>query len=79
MTPNTNRLKDIGEMIDEYKIDGVVEVVLQACHTYSIEAYTVKNYVLNEKKKPYLYIETDYSEFDIGQLSTRINAFIEIL
>ena len=79
MTPNTNRLKDIGEMIDEYQVDGVVEVVLQACHTYSIEAYTVKNYVKNEKKKPYLYIETDYSEFDTGQLNTRLNAFIEIL
>lgn len=79
MTPNANRLEVIGEMIDEYQIDGVVEVVLQACHTYNIESYNVKNYVTNIKQKPYLYVQTDYSEFDTGQLNTRFNAFIEML
>ncbi len=33
MTPNPNRLELLGRLIDEYKVDGVVEMVLQACHT----------------------------------------------
>lgn len=79
MTPNPNRFKALGEMIDEYKIDGVVEVILQACHTFNVESYNVKKFVTNEKKKPYICVETDYSEFDTGQLNTRLNAFIEML
>lgn len=79
MTPNPNRFKILDEMIDEYQIDGVVEVVLQACHTFNVESYNVKNFVQKEKHKPYIRIETDYSEFDTGQLNTRFNAFIEML
>lgn len=79
MTPNPNRFKVLDEMIDDYQVDGVVEVILQACHTFNIESYNVKNYVANVKNKPYISIETDYSEFDLGQLKTRLNAFIEIL
>ena len=34
----------------------------------------------NEKKNiPYISVETDYSQADIGQLNTRIAAFIEML
>lgn len=79
MTPNPNRFKALGEMIDEYQIDGVVEVILQACHTFNVESTNVKSYVQNEKQKPYLRIETNYSEHDTGQLNTRFSAFIEIL
>jgi len=32
---------------------------------------------LNEKGVPMLYIETDYSPDDEGQLSTRVEAFLE--
>jgi len=35
---------------------------------------------VNEKKGiPYINVETDYSQADIGQLNTRIAAFIEML
>ena len=37
MTPNPNRLELLGRLIDEYQIDGVVEMTLQACHTYNVE------------------------------------------
>ena len=36
MTPNPNRLELLGRLIDEYKVDGVVEMTLQACHTYNV-------------------------------------------
>ena len=79
MTPNPRRFEALDEMIDEYEIDGVIEVVLQACHTFNIESHYVKKFVTEEKSKPYLYIETDYSKLDEGQLNTRINAFLEIM
>ena len=33
MTPNPNRLELLGRLMEEFKVDGVVEVILQACHT----------------------------------------------
>ncbi len=77
--PNTNRLNLLSELIDDYKVDGVVDVILQACHTYNVETQSVKEFVNNEKNVPYMSIETDYSQTDIGQLKTRIAAFIEML
>lgn len=79
MTPNKERLNLISELIDEYKIDGVIEIILQACHTYNVESFKIKDFVNKEKNIPYLAIETDYSQNDIGQLNTRTMAFIEIL
>lgn len=79
MTPNPNRLTLLGELIDEYKVDGVVEMTLQACHTYNVESLAIRRFVNEKKKIPYLNVETDYSQADIGQLNTRITAFIEML
>lgn len=79
MTPNPGRFEVLSEMIDDYQVDGVVEVILQACHTFNVEAYNTKNFVTKEKGLPYINIETDYSEFDTGQLNTRLNAFLEML
>lgn len=79
MTPNKNRLELLGRLIDEYKVDGVVEMTLQACHTYNVETRAIRKFVNEEKKLPYINVETDYSQADVGQLNTRIAAFIEML
>ncbi len=78
MTPDQNRLNLMGRLLEEYKIDAVVEVVLQACHTYNVESYSIKKFV-NDHGIPYMSVETDYSTSDIGQLNTRCAAFIEML
>ena len=78
MSPNTNRLKFISDMIDDYQVDGVLEIILQACHTFSIESYNVKKAVL-AKGIPYLKVETDYSKADAGQINTRLEAFLETI
>ena len=78
MTPNPNRLELLGRLIDEYQVDGVIEIILQACHTYNIESHYVKQTVTN-KGKSYLMIETDYSQADKGQILTRLEAFLETL
>ena len=79
MTPNRNRLDLLGRLIDEYRVDGVVEMTLQACHTYNVEALSIRRFVNEKKGIPYINVETDYSQADIGQLITRIAEFIEML
>ncbi len=76
-TPNDERLDDIVRLAREYQVDGVVHYNLQFCHTYANEAVKVEM-ALAEAGIPLLRIETDYSE-DIGQLSTRIEAFLEMI
>lgn len=79
MMNNKNRFELLGSMIDEYKADGVLEMTLQACHTYNVEHKAIERFCKEEKNTPYFAVETDYSEADIAQLNTRIAAFIEML
>lgn len=78
VSPNTQRLKLLSEMVEEYQADGVIDVILQACHTYAVESLAIKRHVRQQHDIPYMAIETDYSTSDIGQLSTRVAAFIEM-
>ena len=79
ISPNDQRLKMLSQMVEEYQADGVVDVILQACHTYAVESLAIKRHVRQQHNIPYIAIETDYSSADIGQLSTRVAAFIEML
>ncbi len=78
MTPDTNRFELLDRLVEEYQVDGVVEMTLQACHTYNVESLAIRRHV-NGKGIPYIAVETDYSQADIGQLNTRITAFLEML
>lgn len=78
MSPNDSRMRYIEEMLEEYQADGVIEIILQACHTYNIESHYVKETVTNQGKA-YLMIETDYSQSDKGQIGTRLEAFLETI
>lgn len=79
ISPNTQRLNLLSQMIEEYQVDGVIDVILQACHTYAVESLAIKRHVRQQHDVPYMAIETDYSNSDIGQLNTRVSAFIEML
>ena len=79
MSPNESRRTYMGQMIDDYHVDGVIEIVLQACHTFAVEAFYIRKYVTEEKGIPYLNIETDYSQSDKGQINTRLAAFLETI
>ena len=79
MSPNQSRMDYIEQMVEEYNIDGVIEIVLQSCHTYDVEAYYVKKLVTEKLDKAYLNIETDYSQSDKGQINTRLAAFLETI
>lgn len=79
ISPNTERLRLLSQMVEEYQADGVVDVILQACHTYAVESLSIKRHLRQQHDLPYMAVETDYSTADIGQLSTRVAAFIEML
>lgn len=79
MGGNNGRTELIGELIDEYKVDGVIDVILQACHTFNVETYKIKEFVTKEKNVQYMSIETDYSKSDVEQIRTRFEAFVEML
>jgi benzoyl-CoA reductase/2-hydroxyglutaryl-CoA dehydratase subunit BcrC/BadD/HgdB len=78
MTPNPNRLALLEKLMDEFHVDGVIEMTLSACLTYNIESKTIERFVTS-KGKPYLGVETDYSQADVAQLNTRVTAFLEML
>lgn len=79
ISPNTQRLNMLSEMVQDYQVDGVIDVILQACHTYAVESLLINRHIREKHNIPYMAIETDYSTSDTGQLATRIAAFIEML
>lgn len=75
-SPNADRLASVVRLAREFRIDGVLQYILQYCHTYNIEAVAVAD-ALKEAGIPSLKIVTDYAESDTGQLRLRIDAFLE--
>ena len=78
MTTNEGRIENTREMVKKYKAEGVVEMVLQACHTFNVES-TLMQKMCQEEGIPYMKLETDYSTSDSGQIETRLAAFNEML
>ncbi len=79
MTPNDRRLSELDRLIEKFKPDAVIDVVLHACHGYNVESTKVKKHVEGKHKLPYLKIETDYSQSDVGQIRTRVAATLEMV
>ena len=75
-TPNLDRLNHVKEMFRRYKADGVIHYGLHFCQPYITESMPVEKN-LEDGDISTLRIETDYSMEDVGQLKTRIEAFIE--
>lgn len=78
MSPNPGRVELLRDLASRYRADGVVDIILQACHTYNVETMTIRE-ALQEQGVPYMSIETDYSQGDTAQLATRFGAFVEML
>jgi benzoyl-CoA reductase/2-hydroxyglutaryl-CoA dehydratase subunit BcrC/BadD/HgdB len=77
-TPNRGRIEDILALAAEYKAGGIINYSLQFCAPYQIEATSVAR-AAQEAGIPMLRIDTDYSMEDVGQLSTRVEAFLEMI
>ena len=79
MSPNQGRFDLVEAMINDFSVDGVVDLTWQACHTYNIESYPLEKFLNEKLNVPMLHLETDYSDSDTEQLRVRIEAFIEML
>lgn len=78
MTTDDIRMELLRQLTDEYAVDDIIEVDLQACTPYAIEARRVGR-LAQTLEKPFLRLETDYSTGDGGQIATRLEAFFETL
>ena len=79
MTPNQRRLDGISEMIETFRPDVVVDFILQACHAYNVESHKVGEHVADRHGLPFLKVESDYSDSDVGRIRTRVEAMLEIV
>lgn len=78
MTPNTGRFDVLKKQVASLQPDLVIDLVLQACHTYTVEAVKVESFVRDDLGTNYLKLVTDFSQQDLGQLKTRIAAALEM-
>ena len=58
------------------RADGVILYGLNFCSPYSMEAIGIEK-ELEKSGIPAIRIETDYSQEDVAQIATRVEAFIE--
>jgi benzoyl-CoA reductase/2-hydroxyglutaryl-CoA dehydratase subunit BcrC/BadD/HgdB len=77
MTTNDRRLEVLRELAEEYRPQCIIDLIWQACLTYDVESYFVKELAEKELGLPYLRIETDYSPSDSARIALRVEALFE--
>lgn len=77
-TPNDGRVADIVSMARDLHADGIIDCSLQFCTCYEMESFAVEK-AAEEAGIPCMHITTDYANEDAGQLTTRIEAFLEMI
>jgi benzoyl-CoA reductase/2-hydroxyglutaryl-CoA dehydratase subunit BcrC/BadD/HgdB len=75
-TPNEPRLDDVEYLYRNSRARGIIRATLSFRTPYLVEQGNVKKFAA-EKNIPVVAVETDYSEGDVGQLKTHLQAFIE--
>lgn len=73
-----DRIRRLLDLAQTFSADGVVYQTFAGCMPYDLEQRSVAK-ALAAANIPLLVVETDYSPDDQGQLSTRVEAFIESL
>jgi benzoyl-CoA reductase/2-hydroxyglutaryl-CoA dehydratase subunit BcrC/BadD/HgdB len=75
---NEDRINWMLNKIKEWKIQGVIYYVTRGCILYAMEYTRVKK-VLDSIGVPVYYLDTEYTREDVGQMKTRVEAFLEML
>jgi benzoyl-CoA reductase subunit C len=73
-----NRYGYIKNFVKEWGVDGVIFYIVRYCDTCALEGPDLREY-LKSMNLPVLMIEDDYSTSTIGQLRTRVQAFLEMI
>jgi benzoyl-CoA reductase/2-hydroxyglutaryl-CoA dehydratase subunit BcrC/BadD/HgdB len=75
---NIDRINWLITKIKEYKINGVIYYLVRGCMLYAMEYTRVKK-ALDNLNIPVYYLDTEYTREDVGQMKTRVEAFLEML
>lgn len=75
---NEDRINWLLNKVKEWNVQGVIYYVTRGCMLYSMEYARVKK-VLDKINIPMYYLDTEYTREDVGQLKTRVEAFLEML
>jgi len=75
---NEDRVNWLTARIKERQVDGVIYHVFRGCMLYAMEYMRIKK-VLEKINVPVYYLDTDYTREDVGQIKTRVEAFLEML
>jgi benzoyl-CoA reductase/2-hydroxyglutaryl-CoA dehydratase subunit BcrC/BadD/HgdB len=78
MKPLDYAVQFSGSLARDYAVDGIVYVYLKFCSCYGV---TKREFTVNYQSLgfPLVEISSDFSHSDLGQLKTRIEAFVEVL
>jgi bzd-type benzoyl-CoA reductase N subunit len=76
--PWTDRAKYIASLIKEFRIDAVILESLKFCPPYGFQKPLLKNQ-LESEGIPVLELEREHGDASIGQIKTRVEAFLEML
>ncbi len=68
----------VKNMIKDFKVDGVILERLTFCDPWGFEQFTIKN-EFDDWNIPLLMIDRDYTLSGVGQLKTRVQAFLEAM
>ncbi|TFF97594.1 MAG: 2-hydroxyacyl-CoA dehydratase [Promethearchaeota archaeon] len=76
--PSHQRYNFIEQLIDTYEVKGVINLAEKFCESILYD-HPFMNKKLKEKGVPYLFLEKEYNTEAYKQLSTRFDAFYEII
>ena len=75
---NEDRINWLLDRVTEYRVDGVIYYVIRGCILYAMEYARIKR-LLDSMDVPVYYLDTEYTREDVGQMKTRVEAFLEML
>ncbi len=76
--PNKARIDRVIQFVEDFKVEGVVNYMLQGCHPFGAEDWRVRE-AMKDMDIPVFSLDTDYSDGDAGQIKIRMEAFIEMV
>ena len=66
------------KLVKDFNVSGIIWYELLYCETYDSESYFFAQ-KMREHNIPMLMLELDYGVAGVGQIKTRIDAFIELV
>lgn len=78
MEPSDDRLQRIAKIVSDYRVDAVITQMVRYCTPQTMEQPLVRK-LLEEKGIPVLELDIEYGMGETGQITTRLQAFFEML